>query len=326
MIALLSVLAFGVSASAVRAYLEVSRHRFLDEPGARSAHSVPTPTGGGFPAVLTFLVVSAVAVEIHATPGGARFWVSVGCAGVLALLGLLDDAFDLPAVVRFVCHALIASAVVHWLGYPGPHVGALGLLAAAVSVIAIVGSINAFNFMDGIDALVGGTGVVIASFLAVLTQDSLWFLLAASYAGFLVFNLPPARIFMGDVGSTTLGGLVAVALISGRDHLEPRHLLLFGPLIGDSAYTFVRRLVRGENVWQAHHSHLYQRLVRVGHSHARVSACYVIATLAVGLLVTFGGIASAGVGGVACALTILLIERYLSRSTAALRVAERPDD
>ena len=312
MIALLSVLAFGMSAAAVRAYLAVSRQRFLDEPGARSSHSVPTPTGGGFPAVLAFVVVSAIAVEIHATAGGTRFWVSVGCAGVLALLGLLDDAFDLPAVVRFLCHALVALAIVHWLGHPGPRVGSLALLTAALCVIAIVGSINAFNFMDGIDALVGGTGVVIASFLAVLTHDPLWFLLAASYAGFLVFNLPPARIFMGDAGSTTLGGMVAVALLSGREHLEPRHLLLFGPLIGDSAYTLVRRLLRGETVWRAHHSHLYQRLVRVGHSHARVSACYVIATLAMGLLVTFGGIASAVAGAVACAFAISLIERYLS--------------
>ena len=314
MIAQLSVLAFGMSAAAVRAYLTVSRQRFLDEPGARSSHSVPTPTGGGFPAVLVFLVVGAIAVAMHATAGGTRFWVSVGCASVLSLLGLLDDAFDLPAVVRFFCHALVAFAIVHWLGHPGPQIGALALLAAAVSVVAIVGSINAFNFMDGIDGLVGGTGVVIASFLAVLTHDPLWFLLAASYAGFLVFNLPPARNFMGDAGSTTLGGLVAIALLSGREHLEPRHLLLFGPLIGDAAYTFVRRLLRGEHVWRAHHSHLYQRLIRVGHSHARISACYVIATLAMGLLVTFGGIASAVVGAVTCALTIVLIERYLSHA------------
>ena len=314
MIAQLSVLAFGMSAAAVRAYLTVSRQRFLDEPGARSSHSIPTPTGGGFPAVLVFLVVASIAVAMHATTGGTRFWVSVGCASVLSLLGLLDDAFDLPAIVRFFCHTMVAFAVVHWLGHPGPQAGVLALLVAAVSVIAIVGSINAFNFMDGIDSLVGGTGVVIVSFLAVLTHDPLWFLLAASYAGFLVFNLPPARIFMGDAGSTTLGGLVAIALLSGREHLEPRHLLLFGPLIGDAAYTLVRRLLNGEHVWRAHHSHLYQRLIRVGHSHARISACYVIATLAIGLLVTLGGFASAVVGAVVCVLTIVLIEGYLSRA------------
>ena len=153
-----------------------------------------------------------------------------------------------------------------------------------------------------------------------LTQDPLWFLLAASYAGFLVFNLPPAKIFMGDAGSTTLGGLVAIALLSGRDHLEPRHLLLFGPLIGDAAYTVVRRLLRGEHVWRAHHSHLYQRLIRVGHSHARVSAYYVIATLAIGLLVTFGGVASAVVGAVICVFAIVLVERYLSRTAGPITV------
>ena len=323
MIALLSVLAAVMSAAAVRAYLAVARQRLLDRPGARSSHSVPTPTGGGFPAVLAFLVVSSIAVEMHAVPGGTRFWVSVGCASVLSVLGIVDDAVDLPAVVRFFVQTLVAFAIVHWLGHPGPQAGSLALLAAAISVIAVVGSINAFNFMDGIDALVGGSGIVIASFLAVFTQDPLWFLLAASYAGFLVFNVPPARIFMGDAGSTTLGGLIAVALLSGRDHLDPRHVLLFGPLIGDSAYTVVRRLLRGEHVWRAHHSHIYQRLIRVGHSHARVSACYVVATLAMGLLVTFGGIASAVVGAVACAATIVLVERYLSQAAGPLRVDPR---
>ena len=174
--------------------------------------------------------------------------------------------------------------------------------------------------MDGIDALVGGTGIVILSFLAVLIQDPLWFLLAASYAGFLVFNLPPARIFMGDAGSTVLGGLVAVALLSGRDHLGPRHLLLLGPLIGDSVYTIARRLLRGENVTRAHHSHLYQRLIRAGHSHARVSAGYLIATLAMGLLMALGGNAGAGVGAVTCAFMIVLIERHLSRRAVPFTV------
>lgn len=322
MIALLSTLAFIASAVAVRVYLAVSRRHVVDEPGARSSHSIPTPTGGGFPAVVAFLVVGAIAVQMEAVSGGTRFWVSFGSASVLSLLGLLDDAFDLPAAIRFLCHTLVALAIVYFLGHPGPQAGTLSFVAAAVSVIAIVGLINAFNFMDGIDALVGGTGIVIVLFLAMLTHDSLWFFLAASYAGFLVFNLPPARIFMGDAGSTTLGGLVAIALLSGRDSLEPRHLLLFGPLIGDSAYTLVRRLLRGEHVWRAHHSHLYQRLIRVGHSHARISACYVVATLVVGLLVTVGGgVTSAVVAAIVCVLAIVLIERYLTRAVATLPVA-----
>jgi UDP-N-acetylmuramyl pentapeptide phosphotransferase/UDP-N-acetylglucosamine-1-phosphate transferase len=312
-IALFSGLAFGVSAAAVRAFLALSRRRFLDQPGARSSHAVATPTGGGFPAVLAFLLVSSLAVAIHALPGGTRYWASVGCAGVLSLLGLLDDALDLPSAARFLVHALVALAVVHWVGRPGPPGGALALVVTALCVVVVVGLINAFNFMDGIDALVGGTGVAIASFLAVLSRDPFWFLLAASYAGFLIFNLPPARIFMGDAGSTVLGGLFGVLLLSGRAQLELRHLLLFGPLLGDSAYTIVRRLLRGENVLQAHHSHLYQRLFRAGHSHAAISASYVAATLVMGVLVTFGGNVVAFAGAAACVLAIVAIERHLSR-------------
>lgn len=311
MIALLA-LAFVASLAAVRGFLALSRRRFLDQPGARSSHSIPTPTGGGFPAVLVFLGVSALAVTSNAVPGGPRFRAALLCAAMLSLLGLLDDVFDLPAIGRFSVHGLVACAVVNWVGHPGPSTGLAAWLAFVACVVMVVGSINAFNFMDGIDALVGGTGVIIVSILAFLTHDPLWFLLAASYAGFLLFNLPPARIFMGDAGSTVLGGLVGVALLSGREQLELRHLLLFAPLVGDSAYTVVRRLLRGENVLRAHHSHIYQRLLRAGHSHGTISAGYALATLLIALVVIVAGDVAALVIAVLSAISVIAIERYLT--------------
>jgi Fuc2NAc and GlcNAc transferase len=311
-IVLLSLVAFALSAALVRSFLGVSRKRFLDQPGARSSHSIPTPTGGGFPAVLAFLLVSSLAVAVHAVPGGARFRASLLCGAALSLLGLLDDALDLPAAVRFLVHGLVAGVVVHWLGHPTPQ-GVPTLLAGALAVVVVAGLINAFNFMDGIDGLVGGTGIVIVSVLGVLSRDAFWFLLAASYAGFLAFNWPPARIFMGDAGSTVLGGLVGVALLSGRAELEPRHLLILAPLVGDSAYTIARRLLRRENILRAHHSHLYQRLFRAGHPHGAISACYAFATLASALLVTLGGKSGAVIGAVGCVAAIVALERYLLR-------------
>jgi UDP-N-acetylmuramyl pentapeptide phosphotransferase/UDP-N-acetylglucosamine-1-phosphate transferase len=311
-IAWLSVLAFVLSAGAVRAFLAVSRRRLLDPPGARSSHSSPTPTGGGFPALVVFLAVTAAAVHLGVVRGGPRWWAATLCASALALLGLVDDAHDLPRSVRYVAHIVIAAAVVRWVGHPGPGAGLPGIAAFIGSVVLMTGFINAFNFMDGIDALVAGTGVVIVLFLAWITAEPAWLLLAASYCGFLVFNIPPARIFMGDAGSTALGGLVGVAVLSGRAALEVRHLLVFAPLVGDSAYTILRRLIRRENVFRAHHSHIYQRLLRAGHSHGAISGCYACATIGLGLLGAWGSDRAALAGAIGCAAALIAVEVHIA--------------
>ena len=313
MIALLSGLALALSAASVRGFLAVSRRRFLDAPGARSSHVRPTPTGGGFPALAVFICVAGAGVLLGAVTGGPRWWAALLCAGVLALLGLVDDARGLPRFARYAVHALVAVAIVHWVGHPGPSAGPWAVWSYVASVVFVTGLINAFNFMDGIDALVGGTGVVIVTFLAWFTRDALWILLAATYSGFLVFNAPPARIFMGDAGSTALGGLVGVALLSGRTTLETRHLLILVPLIGDSSYTIVRRLIRRENIFKAHHSHIYQRLLRAGHTHGWISGWYAAATFALGLLVLSGNRSGVLVGAVACGLAVVPLEVHLAR-------------
>jgi UDP-N-acetylmuramyl pentapeptide phosphotransferase/UDP-N-acetylglucosamine-1-phosphate transferase len=184
-------------------------------------------------------------------------------------------------------------------------------LAIAASVIFVVGMVNAFNFMDGIDALVGGTGVVILGFLVLYSRDWFWLVLAASYAGFLVFNLPPARLFMGDAGSTVLGGLVAIAFLSNRASLEIRHLMILAPLVGDSAYTIARRFLRRENIARAHHSHLYQRLLRAGYSHAPITVSYVAATSVIGALLWLAGDLGALLALLGCAVAVIKIERHL---------------
>jgi UDP-N-acetylmuramyl pentapeptide phosphotransferase/UDP-N-acetylglucosamine-1-phosphate transferase len=220
--------------------------------------------------------------------------------------------FDLPRTVRYAVHFVVAAAVVHWAGHPGAQTGLAAAGPFVVSVVFVTGLINAFNFMDGIDALVGGTGVVIVAFLAWVTRDPMWILLAASYAGFLVFNLPPARIFMGDAGSTALGGLIGVAILSGQSELVVRDLVVLAPLMLDSAYTIARRLIRRENIFRAHHSHIYQRLLRAGHSHTAISGGYAGATLALGGLAIGGNNALVLAGLVGCVAAIVPIEIYLS--------------
>lgn len=308
----LALVAFALSLLAVRAFLTVSRRRLLDQPGGRSSHVRPTPTGGGFPAVWVFLVVAAVGVSSSILPGGPRWWAAASCAAVLSLLGLADDALDLPSSVRLGIQVLVGTASVALVGtsgWPGPRL--VAGLAIVASVIFVVGMVNAFNFMDGIDALVGGTGLVILGFLALFSRDWFCLVLAASYAGFLVFNLPPARIFMGDAGSTVLGGLVAIAFLSNRSSLDIRHLMILAPLVGDSAYTIARRLLRRENIARAHHSHLYQRLLRAGYSHAPITASYVAATVLIGLLLWLGGDLGALLALLGCVVAVVLIERHL---------------
>jgi UDP-N-acetylmuramyl pentapeptide phosphotransferase/UDP-N-acetylglucosamine-1-phosphate transferase len=312
-IALLAIVAFVMSAGAVRAFLAVSRHRFVDRPGARSSHTQPTPTGGGFPALVVFLATTVVAVVLGAVSGGPRLWAAALCAIALGLLGLIDDARDLPRSLRYGVHVLVAAAIVYWVGHPGASTGLPAMGAFVASVLVVTALINTFNFMDGIDALVGGTGVVIVAFLAALTHDPVWILLAASFSGFLVFNLPPARIFMGDAGSTTLGGLVGVAVLSGRASLELRHLVIFVPLIGDSVYTITQRLIHRENIFRSHHSHVYQRLLRAGHSHARISGCYGGATFALGLIAVCGNNRAALIGAIGCVVVLAAVEVHLAR-------------
>jgi Fuc2NAc and GlcNAc transferase len=312
-IALLCAMAFSLSVGAVGAFRVICRRIFLAQPGDRSSHSNPTPTGGGFPALVVFVAIAATAIGLGAVPGGPRWWAVALCACVLGALGLVDDARDLPRSVRYAGQVVVAAVVIRWLGHPGPAAGLPGLGAFAASVLVVTGLVNAFNFMDGIDALVGGTGVVIVGFLGWFTRDPLWALLAASYAGFLVFNIPPARIFMGDAGSTVLGGLVGIAILSGRASLESRHFLIFGPLLGDSAYTIVRRLIRGENVFRAHHSHVYQRLLRAGHSHAAISGCYVAATCLLGFLTASRSYGAVLGGAIGCVVALLAVEAYLMR-------------
>ena len=213
-----------------------------------------------------------------------------------------DDVFNKPFLVKL-CTQLLAVAVVLGSGIlideiSLPWIGPvqLGWMSWPLSFLWIVGLTNAFNFMDGLDGLAAGTAAIASFFFLVITFTlgssfvyvHCYTLLAGSL-GFLVYNFPPARIFMGDVGSATLGFVFAtLAIIAAR--YDASHtsfmvlpLLLF-TIIYDSAFTFARRLWRGENVTQPHRSHLYQLLHRLGYTHLQVVALHYGASVVLGLL------------------------------------------
>jgi UDP-N-acetylmuramyl pentapeptide phosphotransferase/UDP-N-acetylglucosamine-1-phosphate transferase len=221
----------------------------------------------------------------------------VALAGVMlpalavAVVSWCDDMQPVPIRVRFGVHVVAAIAATAILG-PVERVdlgssGAydLGIAAWPLTVLWIVGLINAFNFMDGIDGIAGITGLAAGITMAAAAWISgataigaVAAAFAAASLGFLMWNWPPARVFMGDVGSTFCGLMLAVMPLAVGTEAKPRvvpvAVFVMWPFIFDTAYTILRRLRNRENVFQPHRSHLYQRLTIAGWSHRAVSALY----------------------------------------------------
>jgi UDP-GlcNAc:undecaprenyl-phosphate GlcNAc-1-phosphate transferase len=235
----------------------------LDRPNERSLHERPVPRTGGI-AVLAGTATAVVFLE-------GAYWLPLALALVLAALSLVDDLRDMPTPVRLIGHLTAAAVLVGnalWPGHP---------LEVVLLVLAITWITNLYNFMDGSDGLAGGMTLIgfatyaLAAYLAGnLVLAVLCIAIAAAAAAFLAHNFPPARIFLGDVGSIPLGFLAgALGVLGWRGGLWPLWfpVLVFGPFIGDATVTLVRRLLRRERVWQAHRDHYYQRLVRMGFGH-----------------------------------------------------------
>ena len=262
----------------------------LDVPNIRSSHEVPTPRLGGVAIVLgTWVGVTLLRPE--------GVWPLLACATLIGAVGLADDLSNLHFGTKAVAQALVASGLLFF--YPPQTVsdapgGAWGIAAFTVGVFWIVALSNAFNFMDGIDGFMGGVALVNALFLAALAGEAGAFLpaLAGATAGFLVWNVSPASIFLGDSGAYFLGfGLAAVALYAPvpQEGWTPLGFVacafVFTPLLFDTAYTLVRRLRTGagKNIFSAHREHIYQRITPTTGMHRRTSNLYYGASVITGL-------------------------------------------
>ncbi|HCK80847.1 MAG TPA: glycosyltransferase family 4 protein [Candidatus Competibacter denitrificans] len=259
-----------------------SRITLLDHPNIRSLHRRPTPRTGGLAmlaAILTggFLVGWMLPV---ARPGLGFLVLGLG---PLAVVSLLDDRRGIRFQWRLAVHAWAAFSLVlagyrpDWFELPGSVMPLSSGFAFLLTLLGGVWMINLYNFMDGMDGFAGGMAVIGFSALAWLGRADESFvgiclIVVAASAGFLVHNFPPAKIFMGDVGSTALGFLAAACGLWGNKiGLFPlwAALLIFSPFIVDATVTLLRRSLRGENVWEAHRTHYYQRLVLLGWGHRR---------------------------------------------------------
>jgi UDP-N-acetylmuramyl pentapeptide phosphotransferase/UDP-N-acetylglucosamine-1-phosphate transferase len=272
------------------------RRHIIDHPNERSSHSVPTPRGGGLGIVVLVIVVILAFGFINGFNKQNIVFVISGT--VLAFLGWQDDVRTLSPKVRFPMQALAVSIAMLGLGYftsvTIPLFGELNLgwVGIPITFVWILGLINAYNFMDGLDGFAGGVALTAALGWMLLSSTwgglenpiAFWIALsiAAGSLGFLGHNWPPARIFMGDVASTFLGFSFAVLpLMSAKQGGDP---LMFGTailwtFIMDAGLTFLRRLAKRENVFAAHRTHLYQRLSISGVRPAFVSALFILLTL-----------------------------------------------
>jgi Fuc2NAc and GlcNAc transferase len=284
---------FGVSL--IRRYAE--QRAWLDHPNERSSHEVPTPRGGGLAIVM---LVLGIGLWFVTEAGLDRGLIYIVGGAIIALLGWRDDLHALSPRLRFIIQGIVAAVSIFGLGYfkvvTIPMFGELqlGVVGIVITFLWIIGLTNAYNFMDGIDGMAGGVALSAGLGWMWLASNmhnafAFWLALAiaASSLGFLGHNWTPAKIFMGDVGSTFLGYSFAVLpLLSsdqGGDALMLGTLLMW-TFIMDAGVTFIGRLIKRENVFAAHRSHLYQRLVTSGYKHKTISLLYILLTLLAGVL------------------------------------------
>ena len=277
-------LSFVVAFVAVRVLLSRFGAFVLDEPNARSLHQRPVPRTGGI-AVLLGAVVSLAF-------GAAPLWLPVALALLLGVVSFIDDLHRLPTIVRLAAHLGVAGVLV-WYVLSPMHPVEIALLIGAVAWLT-----NLYNFMDGADGMAGGMATIGfgAYALGAWLSDELALTifcvaLCAASAAFLIHNFPPARIFLGDVGSIPLGFLAAaLGIVGWRNDAWPLWfpVLVFGPFIADATLTLLRRLIRGARVWEAHREHYYQRMVMMGLGHRGT------ALLGYGLMIVCAAAALAG--------------------------------
>jgi UDP-N-acetylmuramyl pentapeptide phosphotransferase/UDP-N-acetylglucosamine-1-phosphate transferase len=254
----------------------------LDLPTDRSLHDRPVPRSGGLAILIAIFVCGATVALLYPIRGLTGITVGIF---MVAIVSFLDDRYTVSPFYRLVVHAAAAASILYGefflekLEIPGASWYWSYTTGAVISVLFTVWMVNLYNFMDGMDGFAGGMATIgfgtfaimgwIAGHDMFLTVN---LIIASASAGFLVFNFPPARIFMGDIGSSTLGLLAAALTLWGtRDGVFPFWIavLVFSPFIVDATVTLFRRFLRHDKIWQAHKIHYYQRLVQAGWGHRK---------------------------------------------------------
>lgn len=307
-----------ISVALTPAFIHLGRSmELVDVPNARSSHSVPTPRTGGFAIMLGIVV--AIAVSGHL--GDRGLFLALLAAASLGLLALADDLRPLPTVLRLVSQlgiaaalVLLVPALVGGLASHGAWPAVSEIVAMAVAIVWLVGVVNAYNFMDGINGIASLEAAVCGLTLAILmarSGDDAGAALAVGVVGaalgFLPWNLVRGAIFMGDVGSTGLGLLLAMLVLrAGAQGSVIAAALPLTPFLLDTSVTIVRRVLRGErSIMTAHRTHFYQ-LLALRQGHARVSLLWAgLAGCSAVVSLSYGRLSGAGLAAALLALLCL---------------------
>jgi len=288
-----------------------SRLHVLDYPNERSLHSKPTPRTGGV-AILAGVLTGFLLLALWSAAGDYLLWLGLSVV-TISVFSYMDDRHGLAVRVRLLGH-LASAGILTASGLALPVLSLPGVVLAwpvwlgvIFSLLFLIWMANLYNFMDGMDGFAGGMAVIGFGTFALLGHmagsqlfSAVCLVVAAAAGGFLFFNFPPARIFMGDTGSSVLGLLAgAMILWAARHDVFPfwLGLLVFSPFLVDATATLMRRFFRRERIWKAHKTHYYQRLVLSGWGHRKtvlaeyvlMCACSVTAVMA-GSLTTGGQI------------------------------------
>ena len=243
------------------------RMKILDKPNKRSSHKIPTPSGGG----ISFVTLGALGNLLIGN------FIPIFCLP-LAYIGFLDDIRGIPAVLRYFFQILTVFALI--IFSPLREIagfyfsGSIYALMFIIILILATGIINFCNFIDGIDGLLISCMVSVYVTFLIMGDISLLPIIGACL-GFLIWNWHPAKVFMGDVGSTFLGAVYVGYLLESNDlSTALAKLLLLTPILADCIFCILRRLIRGQNIFAAHKLHLYQRLNQAGWNHDQVTIIY----------------------------------------------------
>ncbi len=253
----------------VRAY--ANKKAIFDIPNERSSHSTPTPRGGG----LAIIIVFYIGLVYFQESIDSNLFYALLCSLPIALISLMDDLFTLSSKIRFSIQSASAGMALYFLGGVSSIDFILfelhGWWLNFIAFFAIIWLTNLYNFLDGIDGYAGSEAVMLGIGLFVFFHNPLGLVIVAASLGFLLFNWPQASIFMGDVGSVTLGFIFAVFVFYDTSHGSIYiWLILLSLFWFDATLTLIRRYRNGEHIAQAHKKHAYQRLTQSGWSHDKV--------------------------------------------------------
>ena len=257
----------------------------MSVPNIRSLHDKPTPTGGGLAIIMSWY--TGITVLFLCGIMEKSLYLVLLCGVILGVVSIVDDFIGLKPVIRLVFQFLTATAAFYLLGGLRPLVMPqihfdYNFIVYPLAIIGMVWFINLFNFMDGVDGFASLQAIIICAVLFVFTWDISVMILIICVTGFIYWNWPKAKVFMGDVGSTQLGFILVVFGIHFHNIYEfsiMNWIMLASPFWFDATLTLFRRWRNGENISEAHRKHAYQRIVLAGFSHEKVNLFLVLINL-----------------------------------------------